>query len=280
MSTLPVRPQSPESTQSRMEQLYLLMAKQVQSYQRHHHMGSSSSVPVPLAQELMASITYTIGLAGELFSARDPEESLRLGQEILEERLAKAKSMLELVSATAPRWQTDCRWEALRYLRQYLQRYDPLHMAHIGPDALFYPVLISPPEGIQGIDSCLFYLNILWLENQIMAGVPEDALDRLWDRLPADALNPCEHLLLNGMGKAMLGEGIESPVFEAEEKVRLAAVLAKATEEDLRKAAGSLCQWLKIRDENAVKYVGAVIPQLAQWIGDSGRGGDSGRLFL
>ena len=280
MSQLPINPLSPEEQQRIMEQMYLLMGKQVKSYHKHRHMGNNSSVSVELAQELMESIEYTIGLVGGVYAHRNIEEALLLGQVILESRLNKAKLMLELVNGTVPQWQTECRWEALRYLRHYLEQYDHLHLAHKGPDDLFYPILISPPEGIQGIDSCLFHLNILWIENQIMAGVLDDTLDQFWDRLPSATLNQCEHLLINGIGKALLGTGIDPLVFEAEEYMQLIVALMTATEEGLREAAKLLCQWLNLKDENARMYVEAVIPQLAMWIGDNINNGNLDNIFL
>ena len=280
MSNLPIDPLSTEEQQRVMNQMYWLCGKQVQSYHKHRHMGSNSSVPAELAMELMESIEYTIELVGGVYAHRDMEKALALGQEILENKLSKAKSMLELVKGTAPQWQTECRWEALRYLRHYLEQYDHRHLAHKGPEDLFYPILISPPEGIRGIDSCLFYLNILWIENQIMAGFPDAALEQFWDRLPAAALNPCEQLLINGIGKALLGGGIEPIVFEAEEYMQLIAALMRATEESVRKAAGQLCQWLGLKDENARRYVEAAAPQLTMWIGDNVCGGNIENIFI
>lgn len=280
MSHLPINPLSPEEQRQIMGQVYLLVGKQVQSYHKHRRMGNHSSVPMELAQELMESIEYTMNLVGGISAHRNPEEALRLGQEILESRLTKAKSLLELVNGTTPRWQTECRWEALRYLQLYLDTYDPLHLAHKGPDALFYPILIAPPEGIQGIDCCIFYLNILWIENQIMAGVPEKALEQFWDRLPADALNPCEHLLINGIGKALLGSGLDPLVFETAEHMQVMVALMRATEERLKDAAALLSQWLNLKDENARRYVNAVIPQLAVWSGANLNHGNMENLFL
>ena len=280
MSQLPINPLSPEEQQRVMSQMYLLMGKQVQSYHKHRHMGSNSSVPVELAQELMESIEYTIGLVGGVYAHKNIGEALVLGQEVLESKLSKAKSMLELVNGTAPQWQTECRWEALRYLRHYLDQYDHLHLAHKDPDDLFYPILISLPEGIQGIDSCIFYLNIMWIENQIMAGVPEDALEQFWDRLPVASLNQCEHLLINGIGKALLRTGIDPLVFEIDEHMQLIVALMKATEERLKDAAKLLCQWLNLTDENACMYVEAVIPQLTMWIGDNMWSGNVENIFV
>ena len=280
MSQLPINPLSQEEQQKIMEQMYLVMGKQVQSYHKHRHMGNNSSVPVELAQDLMESIEYTMGLVGGVYTHRNIEEALVLGQEILESRLSKAKSMLELVNGTAPQWQTECRWEALWYLRHYLEQYDYLHLAHKGPDDLFYPILISPPEGIRGIDSCLFYLNILWIENQIMAGVPENALEQFWNRLPAAALNPCEHMLINGIGKALIGAGLSPLTFAPNECIQLIAALARATEDRLRDAAKLLCQWLRLKDEKTRMYVEAAVPQLTMWIGDNVQSGNVENLFV
>ena len=269
MSHLPINPLSPEEQQKIMGQMHLLMGKQVQSYYKHRHLGNNSSIPVELAQDLMESIEYTINQIGGYHTHSDIEEALRQGQRILEGRLSKAKSMLELVTGTAPVWQTECRWEALQYLQHYLNQYDHLHLAHKGPEDLFYPILISPPEGIQGIDNCLFYLNILWIENQIMAGVKEDALEEFWNRLPVGTLNQCEYLLINGIGKSLLGIGIDRLVFEPEEHMELIVKLMMATEDKLMSAATLLCQWLNLKDENACMYMKAIVPQLTMWTGNN-----------
>ena len=280
MSQLPINPLSPEEQQRVMNQMYLLMGKQVQSYHKHRHMGNNSSVPVELAQELMDSIEYTIGLVGGVYAHRNIGEALVLGQEVLESKLSKAKSTLELVNGTAPQWQTECRWEALRYLRHYLEQYDHLHLAHKGPEDLFYPILISPPKGIKGIDSCIFYLNIMWIENQIMAGVPDKALEQFWDRLPVATLNQCEHLLINGISKALLGTGIDPLIFETEEHMQIIVAMVTATEEELRDAAKLLCQWLNLKDEYAYLYVKSIIPQISIWAGDNIRIGTLENMFI
>ena len=97
MSQLPINPLSADEQQKFMEQMYLLMGKQVQSYHKHRHMGNNSSVPVELAQELMASIEYTINQAGGVYAHRNIAEALRFGQERLENKCSEAKAMLELL---------------------------------------------------------------------------------------------------------------------------------------------------------------------------------------
>ena len=113
-----------------------------------------------------------------------------------------------------------------------------------------------------------------------MAGVPDEALEQFWDRLPAATLNQCEHLLINGIGKALLRTGIDPLVFEAGEHMQLIVVLMRATEEGLREAAKLLCQWLNLKDENARMYVEAVVPQLTMRIGDNVRNGNLDNIFI
>ena len=278
MNHLPINPLSPEEQQRFLEQMYLLMGKQVQSYHKERSMGSNSSVSLELARELMESMEYTIHQSGGIQT--NAEDALHRGQEVLAEKVTKARSMLELVQATAPAWQTQCRWEAIGYLRQYLDTYDYLHLAHRGPDELYYPILISTPEGIRGIDMALFYLNILWIENQIMAAIPEAILDSFWDRLPAGTQNQCEHLLINGIGRALIGADLDSLAFEPEEQMKLMIAMLTATEEKLKTASLRLCVMLDLKDGNARQYVGAAASILSMWAGENVTDCNIGNIFL
>ncbi len=278
MNHLPLNPLSPEEQQRFLEQMYLLMGKQVQSYHKERSMGSNSSVSLELARELMESMEYTIHQSGGIQA--NAEDALRFGQEVLLEKLTKARSMLELVQATAPGWQTQCRWEAIGYLRHYLDTYDHIHLAHRGPEELYYPILITTPEGIRGIDLCLFYLNIIWIENQIMAAIPDAVLDSFWDRLPAGTQNQCEHLLINCMGKALIGADLDSLTFEPEEQMKLMIAMLTATDEKLKTAARRLCVMLDLKDGNARQYVGAAASILSMWAGENVTDCNIGNIFL
>jgi len=100
-----------------------------------------------------------------------------------------------------------------------------------------------------------------------MAGVPENALEHFWDRLPAATLNQCEHLLINGIGKVLIGANLDSLIFTSEEYVLLYRIMCQATEETLHAAANSLCQKLDLNQEDAIIYVTSTISQLLHWIG-------------
>ena len=172
------------------------------------------------------------------------------------------------------------RRSSIGYLRHYLDTYDHIHLAHRGPEELYYPILITTPEGIRGIDLCLFYLNIIWIENQIMAAIPDAVLDSFWDRLPAGTQNQCEHLLINCMGKALIGADLDSLTFEPEEQMKLMIAMLTATDEKLKTAAGRLCVMLDLKDGNARQYVGAAASILSMWAGENVTDCNIGNIFL
>lgn len=280
MSNLPITPLSPEEQQRLMAQMYVLLGKQVKSYHRCRYMGENSSVLVELAQELMASMEYTIELAGGLAAVRDAEVALRIGQEQLKAMAKKAQNKLELVTATAPAWQTDCRWEALQCLHRYLVAYDPLHLAHHGPDDLFYPLPIAIPDTVQGIHLALFYINVLWQENQIMGAFHDEALEELWNRLPADTLNQCEQVILNAVGRELISDGTQKLTLTEAETDRLRDLLsAVPMRETIERSAELLCRQLDL-GKNASDYLCEAAACLVRRIKMAVSNGHISALFL
>lgn len=198
--------------------LYSLLATQVKSYHKHYHMGDNTSVPTEVAEELYHSIVYTLNAAAG--------GSLSQGQQMLLQRTETAKQQYRLVSGTAPEFQNETRWDALAALDQYLQRYDHLHFAHRIPD-VDYPLLISPPSQLQGIDYALFYLNCLWMENQLLHGFSAADLEMLYSCAPPgywDApQNLCEQPLWNALALTVLGDPLSPLLLSQEQLRRLAA---------------------------------------------------------
>ena len=265
MSILPTRGLSPEQQQRLVQQIYGLLDRQTQSYRKHRKLGQSSSISMELAKELMESLLYTMETAACL-GAVPPETALLTGQAILEKKHREAGRLLKLVTATAPRWQSKCRWEALRYLEQYLKHYDLQHMAHRGPHELFYPTPVPMPEEQKGIHGALQVLTLLWQENQIMTGPEEQLIEALWDRLPTACLNQCEQLLQNGLAKCLLEEAPQSLVFDREDRRKLYLLWEQTPEQEraalLEQGAHRFCRWVSLRDPGAAAYVRGFLPAL------------------
>ncbi len=207
--------------------LYQLLANQVKSYHKHYHMGENTSVPVEVAQELLASIGYTLELAGQGGGA---DARLRRGQAVLAGRLEEAQRLYRLVTAT--QWgQGAWFWEDMAQMGHYLDRYDQLHFAHRSPALLCYPTALPIPQELQGIDAALFYLNCLWMENQILFHFPEEVLTNFWTVLPWDFWQGpeilCQRPLLNAAGRVLLGLSLESLLLDEAERAALLPLLSK-----------------------------------------------------
>lgn len=251
------RPLTEREQQRVMERLYLLLGKQVERYHSSRHMGKNSSIPVELARDLMDSMVFTFQQAGGIGPDSDMEALMKQGQKILEAKRKRGVQLLQLVVATAPRWQTECRCEAVSCLERYLDGYDLEHLAHKGPAELFYPITIALPDELQGMDQCLFYLQVMWRENQIMAAFSEEALSALWDRLHRDAEDACEQVICNAIAKVMLCGKAEDLVFREQERAQFQKIAAVPLREQWMNAARRL--WT---DELWLQMAAAPLPRL------------------
>lgn len=251
------------------QQLYSLLAGQVRSYHRHYHMGENSSVPTEVAQELLESIRYTLDTV--------PGTRLEPGQQVLAEKLERAKRLHRLVEATAPEVRSQCHWETVRDLGQFLEGYDHLHFAHRIPEELYYPLLMPIPEEIRGVDYALAFLNCLWRENQILEAFPAGAVEELYACLPPDyweaPQNLCEQPLWNGLANVLLGEPLDRLYLEDRE--RLTGILRSGP--DLAEAMKRLCQILEIP---CVDYAMGAVAQLRPRLAVALPGGDLSALFV
>lgn len=286
MSTLPITGPKREDQLRLMEQLYLLLGKQVRSYHKYHHMGENTSVPVELAQELLESLKYTVETAGGASPHVSLEQTILAGQALLERKHQRAGELLRLITATAPDWQPECRWEAVRSLTDYLNGYDFLHLAHRVPE-VFYPLPFSITEEVIGIDRGLVYLNALWCEDQIMDCFPEEAQEEIWERICAlgweDALNTCEQLVVNSIGKVLMGASLEELIFnETQRGILLRSLKSKPgrLRDILLRAADQLSRQLDLKDKNPAAYITAVAEQLRPRLEAVMQSGNLSNIFL
>ncbi len=230
--------------------LYALLAEQVKSYQRYYHLGDNTSIPTETARELLSSIQYTLTLA---------PEGLRQGQAILTGRLEEAKRLYRLAAGTELS-QSSWFWDTMQELRRYLDRYDPLHFAHRGPELMCYPIALSIPEGIRGVDEALFYLRCLWLENQILYSFPHGTPEELLSRLPHSYWDGpeilCQQPLLNAVGRVLLDLPLDTLILgEAR------AELPPLTRESILMAGEQVCEILCLAPGPAA-YAQAVLREV------------------
>ena len=276
---------SVEETQTFDARLVALLAWQTRKYTK----GESTSVTVETAQELLASLRYTLAIAAE--EAHIPKERLmteelppliRQGQKLLQGRLERAKRLWAAVGRTAPGLRNVYYADTLRGIGDHFRRYDLYFFAHMKPPCIDYPLLIAADEALQGLDFTEEYLKRVLTENLILSRFDANAVRELLRTVHGNIeeayLNLCEQPLTNALGLALLGKDARSLRMGNAEQEELLYLLESKTPEQrrqlLRGAALKLCGELETGDAWSRGYVTtfaeSLLPRLdaALWAGD------------
>lgn len=276
---------SVEGTQTFDARLVALLAWQTEKYTK----GESSSVTVETAQELLASLRYTLTIVAE--EVHIPKERLmteelppliRQGQKLLQGRLERAKRLWAAAGRTVPGLRNVYYADTLRGIGDYFKRYDLYFFAHMKPPCIDYPLLVAADEALQGLDFTEEYLKRVLTENLILsrfdANAVRELLRTVHGNIEEEYLNLCEQPLTNALGLALLGKDARSLRMGNAEQEELLYLLESKTLEQrrqlLRGAALKLCGEPETGDAWSRGYVTAfaesLLPRLdaALWAGD------------
>ncbi len=151
-------PLTEAQTQTFLAKLWRLLARQTERYT----MAQSSSVPVETAQELLASICYTLqfemaqaGITPQALLQKDLYTVLRDGQTHLAAKVADTKRLWEAAWAQN---RPETR-QALIWIGCFFQKYDLYFFAHQTPWDMGFPLLEDVPEALPGISHVEAYLK-------------------------------------------------------------------------------------------------------------------------
>ena len=271
--------------------LVTLLAWQTRKYTK----GESSSVTVETAQELLASLRYTLAVAAEethIPRGRLPAEELppliRRGQELLQGRLERAKQLWATVCRTAPGLRNVYYADTLRGIGDHFKRYDLYFFAHMKPPCIDYPLLIAADEALQGLDFTEEYLKRVLTENLILSRLDGGAVRELLRAVHGDIeeayLNLCEQPLTNALGLTLLGKDARKLRIGNAEQEELLHLLQSRTREPrrllMRGAAIKLCGELQISDAWSREYVTAFAESLLPRMDAALSAGDVSNIFI
>ena len=151
-----VQPLTEEETRRFLEKLWQLLAYQTERYT----MGDSTSAPTETAQELLASICYTLqfemarsGITPHELLNKDLYAVLKNGQAHLADKVAEAKRLWEVACSKG---QADA--DTLRWIVCFFRKYDLYFFAHRTPCDMGYPLPPCASEQLKGIsyvEACL-----------------------------------------------------------------------------------------------------------------------------
>lgn len=203
--------QEAQKVQARLERL---LARHVARYT----MGDSSSIPMETAQELLASICYTLNAAlaenddgpRGLLAGEGLEELFAKGYEVLERHVREGQKLWIASLEGMPAIESRSLHDTLRGIGSFFDRYDLRFFAHEIPcDHIDYQLCRPVPDTLLGIAYVNEYLRRVIVENSVLGAFrPELTAGLLKGYCPdyEDLLvNLCEPVAACAIGLVLAG---------------------------------------------------------------------------
>lgn len=250
----------------------------------------SSSVPEETALELLASVRFCVQVAAEEQGACEGDSLatwLLAGQRVLYARQQQAQRLQAAAQAASLPLDNAPYQDALAETRRFFTWYDLRFFAHQIPCMLDYPLALPVADEKQGVDYIHAWLYRRLWEDALCGSFPLDEVlavldfsNASWRQLP---LNLYEPVLACALGGVLLAGDVDSLRITSGKQDalwrQLAACGAEALQTRLEKAAGQLCNRLRIWGSGQRGYYAACAAALAPRILAADRQGFS-RIFL
>lgn len=260
---------SPEQQQQFLAMLWALLKQQAEKYCGM----DSTSLPVETAQELLASLTYTLseaaradGLSAAALLQSDLAAVLARGQQLLAARRETARRAWNALCLAAPRIRNAYYVDTLKNLGLFFDRYDLYYAAHQIPCSIDYPLLAPVPEQFKGVSYIEAYLRQVGAENRLVncfaPGAVRSLLQAVDPAYPENYRNLCEPVLTHALGCTLLGAEPRALALSQADVRRLAQLFRGKPQAELaamlRTAASSLLQSLGFDAGGAACFAQAV----------------------
>lgn len=257
-------------------ELLELLSKEVERYTN----DESTSIPVEKAQELLQSITYSIG--SYLKSLLDCSVQVKLlqeeklstlflqGMQTVEHRKASAQAQLTRLTQGCLRLDNIAYQDTiLTGLPKFFHDYNIEFAAHDTPADIDYPTFILLTDLI-GVEYMEEYLRRMCLENDFLSCFSTTVLNQLIRSFDQEAshmlINLFELTLINALGCKLLDKETKILDIDSQELVWLQEKLSKLSKEELRIVIDK-CFLDIVSDFNlAVELVEYVNPELSNLI--------------
>ncbi|WP_035284150.1 DUF6179 domain-containing protein [Clostridium sp. Maddingley MBC34-26] len=246
--------------------------------------AESCSVRVEVAEQLMLSIYYTIGVY--LKSKSSIRERIKLikedkmkelflkGEKLLRIKLEEGKKLLEHVQKTKLKTGNIAYIETIDYgIPPFFKEYDIRFFSHEAPGSIDYPLAIDEMD-LVGIEYILDYLTKLNYENMFCSNFDNEEIQFLLKGYDKN----CDHLLINifelvltnYLGCVLIGkEGRNLNITEID-RYYLKNKIENLCEDELNieigLAAKRVCDNCSIKDNYLVNYISATTIKIIQEI--------------
>ena len=269
-----------EISEAELERIQLdcfkLLADRTESYND----GASSSVQIEVAQAIMASNFYTIGLY--LKSLPDLQAALQAlknepiadqyqkGLKIVCRKMNVARHLYQLVCSSRIE-SVQCFYNSAidEGLKCSLKNYNQDYEAHEVTTLIDYQ-LMNPVFDLAGVEYLVHYLHNLSLENMFCAmfrpaviNAVMQECDRQYKDLP---VNFFEQVLLNALGCVLLRKDIEAPILDAADRQEMIGIMQCEDGTSpfalLSNTADAVIEGLSITSLPLKAYIKAALPVL------------------
>ena len=272
-------------------QLYRLLAQQVRAYTG----GDSSSVPVEIAEALLQSALYCMGVCaggdpaqGRRLLERGVDNAYAAGVQRLELKLAFGRTLWQRACDRLPPVENQSMLDTLASIGTFWKKYDCRYFAHEIPCDIDYQLALPVPEALCGVDYVNHYLDQLLAENDFLRHFSAEALIPVLNRHCPDyrglLINLFEPVATNALGRTLLQlDPLPLSICPADCE-RLRALLDPLPLPELRQrlqdAALALVEQLSIRRERTAATLRDFAPQLAPRIASARDTGGMNGIFL
>lgn len=245
--------------------LWQLMKVQVRRYTG----GDSSSVPVELAEELLESVLFTLGIdpKGELNLDKlnlemAYEDLLKMGQKRLEKKLTCAKWLWHELCLQLSPLENISLHDTLKGFDGFWKQYNASFFAHQIPCDIDYQLANPVPNTRKGVDYVIEYLTRLTLENTFLKAFETKRCKQVLETYYLDykglLVNLYEPVLYTALACNLLGKDVRRlSVKEVDLTVilkRFEGLTPIEISNLLKEQVLQLHHPLHLLDENLVKY--------------------------
>ncbi|MDD3260683.1 MAG: DUF6179 domain-containing protein [Oscillospiraceae bacterium] len=257
--------------------------------------GDSSSVPKETAQELLASILYTLQLSPNSspadlarFRGIDLEKAFEAGIKTIEHKIARAKRLWQTMCCRQVKIENQSLSDTLKSIGKGFGQYDYRFFAHRFPCSIDYQLCHPVAESCLGIDYILSYLRRLLTENDLLRRFDTTRCICLLRSASPDyrglLVNLYEPVATNALGLALLGKDISVLNCPAEAETQIRALLAGRSKHErffaLQGAADEVCAQLGIQSKTSAAYLKALAQSLCPRINALLKAGSLSGVFL
>lgn len=257
---------SGEELQIVSRKLWQLLAKRTALYT----MGDSSSVPVETAQELLASILFTLeeyrkeyGESQKRFVTAELDPLLKLGTAVIESRVKDGRRLWQAACLSAPKIENISYRDTLRNIEGFFKHYDCRFFAHQIPCEIDYQLCRPVSDQCRGVEYIDEYLRHIVMENSILSRFESHLVLRVLEGYCPDynglLINLCEPVITNAIGLTLVGGQPQSLEVTEEDRARIAALFETLSDSKgrmaLTEAARQLCRIQGITETAEQEYL-------------------------